>query len=138
MTEKTYAPKASCPSCRRAPNVRYTAGEVRRMRRERGTARVNEYRCQRCHTHYWILAVHIAKIALPDDVAPRRRRVRRNGIGRAPRPLPDDLPWREVLLTHGIRTMDELTALRDLTSVPYIGESRAAEITRALYGSTPG
>jgi hypothetical protein len=106
------------------------------MRGERGAARVSEYRCQRCGAHYWILAVHIAEITLPSDVS--RRRERENGIGRAPRPLPDDLPWREVLLEHGIRTMDELTALRDLTTIPFIGAARAAQIRTALYGGGSG
>jgi hypothetical protein len=47
-------------------------------------------------------------------------------------PIPDDFPGRRVLQAAGIRTLEDLRALRDLESVRGVGPKLAAAIERAM------
>jgi len=46
--------------------------------------------------------------------------------------LPAEIPGRKLLLKHGIKTMEELKAFKDLTQISGIGKSTAKQITEYL------
>lgn len=50
----------------------------------------------------------------------------------APSAIPDGFPFRKKLAKAGITTLDELTAIEDLTDLSGIGAKSAVEISEAL------
>lgn len=63
-----WKPAVRCPKCHRPPAIRFTEREVLRARRDRQSARIQNYRCNRCGTVYWIQAKHIAAATLDAEL----------------------------------------------------------------------
>ncbi len=116
MTE--HRPVARCPGCGRSPNVSFSAGEVRRAKRERQAANVVSVKCPKCRERWWIKARDIAA-AKPNGSRP-------------PDLLPADFPEREILANVGVTTISELLSYNDPKDIPAIGPARARRIRAAL------
>lgn len=113
MTE--YKPTSRCPNCGRCPSIRFHEGQVALAKRERQAANVISMQCERCRSRYWIRAREIANAQA--DGLPE---------------LPADFPERDALTQVGIRTVEELVRIEDLTSLPGIGPARAKRIALKL------
>ena len=51
--------------------------------------------------------------------------------------LPEDTPYRDVLQAAGIRTLDDIAAVAELTSIPGIGRARAEALAEFLAAGDP-
>lgn len=81
--------------------------------------------CTGCRSRYWIQARHIAQAEMEGPLT--------NGHSTA---LPSDFPERESLVEAGVRTLEELEGVADLTALPGIGPAKRRRIHEALDGMT--
>lgn len=63
-TGPQWKPTVTCPRCGLGPPVRFTEREVQRARLDRQGTHLQNVRCGRCRTEYWIQARHVAAATL--------------------------------------------------------------------------
>lgn len=84
-------------------------------KRERQASHVVSIQCPRCRTRYWILAREIARAEADGALA-----------------LPEDFPARGELVRAGVRSVEDLAAVEDLTDIPGIGPAKAKRVISKL------